>query len=165
MTRPSGCPGTLRGVAGVPAPDGAGPGPGRGRLIEAGTWAAVLGFAGTAIPAAAGVEAFDDAAVIVSLVWFFAALVVWLWALAAAAVRTAQGDDLAVGTLFLLEGRAPGRIRASLYGALGVCLAVAVGTAAANPFGVLVPMLPIGCIGLWGARHQVFPPRRTGGAR
>lgn len=138
---------------------------GRGRLIEVGSWASVAVFAATAVPAALGSEPFDDAAVTVTLVSFFAAMVVWLWALAAAAVRTAQGDDLAVGTLFLLEGPVPRRIRWSLYGALGVCIAVAVVTAAANPFGVLVPMLPIGWIGLWGARHQTFPPRRDVGAR
>jgi hypothetical protein len=25
----------------------------------------------------------------------------------------------------------------------------------------LVPMLPLGLIGLWGARHGTFPPRPT----
>ena len=40
----------------------------------------------------------------------------------------------------------------------------------ANPFGVLVPMLPMGLAGLWGARHGVYPPRpapakKTGGRR
>ena len=38
---------------------------------------------------------------------------------------------------------------------------VAAATAAAEPFGILVPMLPLGLLGLWGARHGVFPPRRT----
>ena len=28
-------------------------------------------------------------------------------------------------------------------------------------FSVLVPMYPLGLIGLWGARHGTFPPRRT----
>lgn len=134
---------------------------GRGRAIEVVAWAGNLVFAATAVPAALGVDAFDDAAVAVCLALFFLSLVVWAWALGAAVVRTAGGDDVAVTTLFLVEGRAPGRIRWSLYGALAVCLAVTVATAAANPFGVLVPMLPLGLIGLWGARHQVYPPRRN----
>jgi len=37
---------------------------------------------------------------------------------------------------------------------------VTAATALAEPFGVLVPMLPLGLLGLWGARHGVFPPRR-----
>jgi hypothetical protein len=60
-----------------------------------------------------------------------------------------------------MEGPVPARVRWSLYGALLVCVAITVGTAAANPFGVLVPMFPLGLIGLWGARHGTFPPRRT----
>lgn len=130
-------------------------------MIEALTWAANVIFALTAVPAALGVDAFDDAAVVVALGLFFASLLVWTWALVVAAARTAQGDDVAVTTLFLIEGRVPTRIRWSLYGALLVCLAITVATAAANPFGVLVPMLPLGFIGLWGARHQTYPPRRN----
>jgi hypothetical protein len=40
-----------------------------------------------------------------------------------------------------------------------VCLAITVATAAWDPFGVLVPMLPIGLAGMWAARYGVFPPR------
>ena len=36
---------------------------------------------------------------------------------------------------------------------------IAAGTAAWEPFGVLVPMLPIGLAGIWAARHGTFPPR------
>jgi hypothetical protein len=38
-------------------------------------------------------------------------------------------------------------------------MAITVGTAASEPFGVLVPMLPIGLAGVWAARYGVFPPR------
>lgn len=134
-------------------------------MIELLTWAANVVFALTAIPAALGADAFDDAAVVVALGLFFVSLLVWTWALVVAALRTAQGDDVAVTTLFLIEGRVPTRIRWSLYGALLVCLAITVATAAVNPFGVLVPMLPLGFIGLWGARHQTYPPRRNVGSR
>jgi hypothetical protein len=132
---------------------------GRGIVVASGVGDAV--FAVTAIPAALGVDAFDDPAVVVALLLFFASLVVWCWALGLAAVRTTRGDDVQVMSLFLLEGRAPARARWLLYGSFLVCLAVTVGTAAANPFGVLVPMYPLGLVGLWGARRGVYPPRRT----
>ena len=41
-----------------------------------------------------------------------------------------------------------------------VSVIVALATAWANPSGTLVPMLPLGLAGLWGARHGVFPARR-----
>jgi len=40
-----------------------------------------------------------------------------------------------------------------------VCLAIAAATVVAEPFGVLVPMLPPGLAGMWAARHGQFPPR------
>ena len=132
-----------------------------GRGIVVASWVGDAMFAVTAIPAALGVDAFDDPAVVVALLLFFASLVVWCWALGLAAVRTTRGDDVQVMSLFLLEGRAPARARWLLYGSFLVCLAVTVGTAAANPFGVLVPMYPLGLVGLWGARHGVYPPRKT----
>ena len=132
-----------------------------GRGIVVASWVGDVLFAVTAIPAALGVDAFDDPAVVVALLLFFVALVVWCWALGLAAVRTTRGDDVQVMSLFLLEGRAPARARWLLYGSFLVCLAVTVGTAAANPFGVLVPMYPLGLVGLWGARHGVYPPRKT----
>jgi hypothetical protein len=132
-----------------------------GRGIVVASWVGDALFAVTAIPAALGVDAVDDAAVVVALLLFFASLVIWCWALGLAAVRTTRGDDVQVMSLFLLEGRVPARARWLLYGSFLVCLAVTVGTAAANPFGVLVPMYPLGLVGLWGARHGVYPPRRT----
>lgn len=132
-----------------------------GQWIVRGAWVGNVVFAVTAIPAALGVDAFDDPAVVVALGLFFVSLVVWCWALGAAVARTTHGDDVQVTTLFLMEGPAPKRVRWSLYGALLVCVAITVGTAAANPFGVLVPMYSLGLTGLWGARHGVYPPRRT----
>jgi len=138
---------------------------GRGRAIEGVAWAGDVVFALTAIPAALGVGALEDPAIAVCLALFFVSLAVWTWALGAAAVRTAGGDDISVFTLFLIEGRVPRRVRWSLYGAFLVCLAITVATAAVNPFGVLVPMLPLGLVGLWGARHQTYPRRRDFPAR
>ena len=137
----------------------------RVRWIELSAWSGNVVFALTAIPAVLGVEALEDPAIVVCLVLFFASLVIWTWALFAAFVRSARGDEVAVTTLFLLEGRVPTRARWSLYGAFAVCLAITAATAAFNPFGVLVPMYPLGLIGLWGARHGVFPPRRDVASR
>jgi len=133
----------------------------QGRGIVVASWIGDGLFAVTAIPVALGVDALDDPAVGVALLLFFASLVVWCWALGLAAVRTTRGDDVQVWSLFLLEGRVPARVRWLLYGSLVVCLAITVGTASANPFGVLVPMFPLGLVGLWGARHGVYPPRKS----
>jgi hypothetical protein len=132
-----------------------------GRGIVVASWIGDVLFAVTAIPVALGVEALDAPSVVVALLLFFASLVVWCWALGLAAVRTTRGDDVQVWSLFLLEGRVPARVRWLLYGSFVVCLAITVGTASANPFGVLVPMYPLGLVGLWGARHGVYPPRRS----
>ena len=133
--------------------------PGRGIIVA--SWVGDVLFAVTAIPVALGVDALDDPSVVVALLLFFTSLVVWCWALGLAAVRTTRGDDVQVWSLFLLEGRVPARVRWHLYGSFVVCLAITVGTASANPFGVLVPMFPLGLVGLWGARHGVYPPRKT----
>jgi len=125
------------------------------------SWIANLAFLATAAPAAAGVDAFDDAAVGMALVLFGISLFVWPWAFGRSFVRSAGGDDIAVASLFVTVGDAPRAVRWQLFGALAVCLVIVAATAANNPFGVLVPMLPLGLIGLWAARYGTFPPRRT----
>jgi hypothetical protein len=134
--------------------------PHAGRGIVVASWVGVALFAAAAVPAAAGVSAFDPVALGTALSLFFVGIVVWLWAFLAALVRSANGDDIAVGSLFLVEGAAPRRVRIRLYAALIVSVVVAAGTATSDAFGILVPMLPAGFIGFWGARHGVFPPRR-----
>lgn len=141
------------------------PRPAPGRSIEAASWAGNVVFAATAIPAAVGVAGLEDLAIVVCLGLFFGSLGVWTWALAAAFVRSARGDEVAVTTLFLLEGPVPRRARRSLYGAVAVALAITAATAASDPFGVLVPMYSLGLVGLWGARHGAFPPRADLGSR
>ncbi len=133
------------------------------RIIVA-SWVGDALFAVTAFPAAFGVEAFNVAAIGVALGLFAVSLVVWCWAFAVALARTTRGDDVVVGSMFLLQGPVPARVRWHLFGSLGVCLVVTAATAAGEPFGVLVPMLPLGLAGLWGARYGTFPPRRTSGA-
>ncbi len=134
--------------------------PERGERIVVVSWVANALFAVTAIPAALGVSAFDVPAIAVALGLFAISLGVWCWAFAVALARTTRGDDVVVASMFLVQGPAPRRVRVHLFGSLAVCIAVTAGTALAEPFGVLVPMLPLGLLGLWGARHGVFPPRR-----
>jgi hypothetical protein len=124
------------------------------------SWASVALFAGVAIPAAAGVSALDAVALATAVTLFLVGIVVWLWAFLAAVVRSADGDDIVVASLFLVQGSAPRAVRVQLYAALTVSVLLAAGTAPSDAFGILVPMLPIGFIGLWGARYGVFPPRR-----
>ena len=136
------------------------------RILQA-AWASTLVFAVTGIPSALGVGALERTSVWVDVVLFCVSLPVWAYALVAAARRTARGDDISVASLFLLRRPAPRSVRRHLLGALGVCLATSAVTAEANPFGVLVPMLPLGLAGLWGARHGTYPARqaRNGNAR
>lgn len=133
-----------------------------GRWIIVASWVANVVFAVTAIPAAAGVEPFDAPAIAISLILFLVGIGVWIWAFGTALVRSANGDEIVVANLFLVQGEVPRRVRFHLLGSGIVCLVIAAGTAVAEPFGVLVPMLPLACAGLWGARHGRFPPRRDG---
>jgi hypothetical protein len=131
-----------------------------GRSIVVTAWVSVALFAVVAVPAAAGASALDGAALATALTLFLVGIVVWLWAFLAAVVRSADGDDIVVASLFLVQGPAPRPVRIQLYAALALSVALAAGTGVSDAFGFLVPMLPIGLIGLWGARHGVFPPRR-----
>jgi hypothetical protein len=108
------------------------------------------------------VDAFDPVAVGICVGLFLGSLPVWVYALGLAIVRSGRGDDIAVANLFFLQGSAPAEVRKQLLGAFAASIAVAIATAWANPFSVLVPMLPLGLVGLWGARHGTFPPRRVG---
>src|SRR4249919_3553114 len=130
-----------------------------GRAIIRASCATNVVFALTALPVAAGVESVEAVAIVTALALFVISLVVWGWAFAVAVARSARGENVVVGNLFLLEGRAPKPVRLHLFGSLGVCLVITAISASADPFGVLVPMLPVGLIGLWGARHGVYGPR------
>jgi hypothetical protein len=128
------------------------------RIIRS-SWIVNVVFALSAAPFALGVGALEPLAVGTALALFAVSLVVWVWAFSVAVVRSSRGDDIAVGNLFLFEGQVPPGVRKQLFWSVGVCLAITTITASANPFGVLVPMLPVGLIGLWGAKHGVFKIR------
>jgi hypothetical protein len=136
------------------------PVPEQGRAILRFGWAADVVFGLTAIPAAiVGGDALDALAIGVSLVLFFIACGVFLYAFGVGIARTTRGDNVAVANLFFLQGSAPRRVKQQFLWMFLVCLAIAAATVVAEPFSVLVPMLPPGLAGMWAARHGQFPPR------
>jgi hypothetical protein len=132
--------------------------PGRG-IVRAG-WLANVAFAATAIPAAV---TSDDTvvavAVAVALLLFLAAIATYVYAFAVAVARTTRGDNVAVANLFFLQGSAPRAVQRDFLWMFLACVAITAGTVVWEPFGVLVPMLPIGLAGTWAARYGRFPPR------
>jgi hypothetical protein len=144
-------------VASLASVDGA---PREPRRIVAWSWATTAGFAVTAGPVAFGASSLEGVAIGVSLTLFALSLGVWAYAFGLAVVRSARGDDITVPALFFLSsGAAPVGIRRQLLGALAVSVAIAIGTVKANPFSALVPMLTLGFVGLWAARHGSFASR------
>lgn len=127
------------------------------------SWASDALFAVTAVPAAAGVTALRGAALAVALTLFVAGIIVWMWAFGVALARNTRGDDIVVSSLFLAQGPVPRTVRYQLYGAVGVSVVLAAATGTTDAFGILAPMLPVGLVGLWGARHGEFPPRKDRG--
>jgi hypothetical protein len=131
----------------------------QGRTIVASGWVANLVFAATAIPVALGADDLLGLAIGVALLLFLVSVGLFVYAFAVALARSSRGDNVAVANLFFLQGSAPKPVRRRFLWMFLVCLAIAVGTAAWEPFGVLVPMLPVGLAGVWAARYGVFPPR------
>lgn len=106
--------------------------------------------------------------VVVSLVSFAGGLVAFLGAYAVA-VNRSRTDAIGMGGLFFLADSAPPPVRQRMLGLWVAQLVVAVVVASvriytAVAFALLAPMLGIGLMGLWGARHGAFPPRRVKGA-
>jgi hypothetical protein len=131
-----------------------------GKRIVVTSWAGVALFAVTAVPAALGAPGFDVAALVVDVALFLAGIAVFFWAFAVALVRNAHGDDIVVSSLFLIQGPVPRPVRRQLFAALALTVVIAGATGTADAFGILVPMFPLGLVGLWGARYGEFPPRR-----
>lgn len=131
----------------------------QGRGIIWSGWIANVVFAVTAIPVAAGVDDLLGVAIGTALVLFLISVGVFVYAFLLALARSSRGDDVAVANLFFLQGSAPKPIKRQFLWMFVVSLAVAAGTAAWEPFGVLVPMLPLGLAGMWAGRYGVFPPR------
>jgi len=131
-----------------------------GKAIVVASWSTLFVFAIVAVGDAAGIHALNTPATVVSVALFVASLPIWIYAFGLALVRSSRGDDIVVGSWVFLTPSAPKEQRRQLLGATGVSIVVALATAWANPFSVLVPMLPLGFAALWGARHGVYPARR-----
>jgi hypothetical protein len=130
-----------------------------GRGIVWTGWIANVVFLVTAVPSAAGVDAFEGPAIVVALALFFLSLGVFVYAFVLAAARSADGDNVAVANLFFLQGSTPRPVQLQFLAMFLVCTVIACATVAWAPFGILVPMLPVGLAGLWAARYGAFPPR------
>jgi len=127
------------------------------RLVEISLAGTVL-FAATVLPAAAGVDAFQVPAAVVSLVLFGVSIPLALHALARAALRTArQEEQIGVGGLFFLQGSAPKPVRWLLLTSLATSVVVCIVAAAREPFGILQPVFPLSLTAEWGARYGTFP--------
>jgi hypothetical protein len=114
--------------------------------------------------AAAWPDTFLPLSVPVDLVLFAAGCGAFLWAYVLAIGRSRYETITMGGLFFLGEGVAPPGVTRLLRGAFGVQVVVAVTAAAVRPFtalafSVLVPMLGLGLMALWAARHGRFPAK------
>ena len=130
-----------------------------GRAILQTGWAANALFGVTAVPVAAGLNSLIGAAIGVALFLFLVAIGAFVYAFGLGVARTTRGDNVAVSNLFFLQGSAPRPVQRQFVLLFVACLAVTAGTVAWEPFGVLVPMLPLSLAGVWAARYGTFPPR------
>ena len=133
--------------------------PAGGPIVVVG-WVANALFLVTAVPAViTDSDTVEAVAIATALVLFFLGMGAFTYAFAVAVARTTRGDNVVVANLFFLEGSAPRSVRREFLSLFLVSLVIAAATAAWEPFGVLVPVLPIGLAGTWAARHGTFPPR------
>lgn len=80
------------------------------------------------------------------------------------ALDRSRVEIIALGSLYGLSGSAPPVVRRHLLGSLAVQVVVSIAAASVRPFtavafGILVPMLGLGIVGMWAARHGAFEPR------
>jgi hypothetical protein len=137
-------------------------GPGGGALVAANRWftwvfAAWSLLAVLVRPTRVALAGVDVAALVVGCVLYLVAY--------ATAVARSRTDAIGLGALFFLtDGAAPAAVRRSFWLWTSVQVVVGLAAAAARPFtpvafGVLAPIVGLGLMGLWGARHGVFPER------
>lgn len=133
---------------------------GEGGPIERATWAATAIFAVTAMVAVFSEGAPRTIAATVALVFFGIGCATFLVAFAVGVGRS-RTEQVGLGGLFFLVGTAPANVRRSLRAAVVAQSAIALVTASMRvytslAFGVLVPVLGLGLMGLWGARNGTF---------
>jgi hypothetical protein len=143
-----------------------GPVAGTDLICRVAVWATGI-FVVVSLLAAAWPDTFLPLSVPVDLVLFAAGCGAFLWAYALAIGRSRYDTVTMAGLFFLSEGVAPSDVTRLLRGALAVQVVVAVAAASVRPFtalafSVLVPMLGLGLMALWAARHGRFPARAPG---
>jgi hypothetical protein len=135
-------------------------------IVRLDVWLTAV-FTVVSVAAAIVPDPLQYVAVPLDLALFVVGCATFLWAYAVAIGRS-RYDALTMGGVFFLGDKvAPAPVARTLRVALGVQVVVAVGVAAARPFtalafGVLVPMLGLGLMALWGARHGRFPAKESG---
>jgi hypothetical protein len=136
------------------------PDAGRDLICRLAIWATGVFVVASAL-AAAWPDTFLPLSVPVDLVLFAVGCGAFLWAYALAIGRSRYETITMSGLFFLGDDAAPPQVTRLLRGALGVQVVVAVTAAALRPFtalafSVLVPMLGLGLMALWAARHGRF---------
>ena len=132
-------------------------------IVRLDVWATAV-FAVVSVAAAVVPDPLQYVAVPLDLVLFAVGCGAFLWAYAVAIGRS-RYEALTMGGVFFPGTEvAPSRVVRTLRLALASQVVVAVAVASVRPFtalafGVLVPMLGLGLMALWGARHGRFPAK------
>lgn len=132
-------------------------------------------FAGTGVlVVAAGVgvispDRWSGLTAVASGVLFAVGVVAFLYGYAVGVVRSAD-EQVGLAGLFFLSGTAPRVIRFRMRIAFVAQIVIATAAASIRPytavaFAVLAPMLGLGLMSAWGARHGVFFAKDSSGSR
>ena len=102
----------------------------------------------------------------VSGLLFAVGVVLFLWGYAVGVARS-RDEEITLGGLFFLSGTAPKVVRFRLRLSFLAQVAIAVVAASVRPytavaFAVLAPMLGLGAMAMWGARHGAFAVKDEG---
>jgi hypothetical protein len=133
------------------------------RIVRFDVWASAV-FGAVSVAAAVLPDPLAYVAVPLAVALFLLGSAAFLWAYAVAIGRS-RYEVVTMGGVFFLGGEvAPARVARTLRWALAAQVVVAVAVASARPFTalaatVLVPVLGLGLMALWGARHGRFPAR------
>lgn len=145
----------------LPPDDGRGEG-----IVRLDLWATVA-FVVVSAAAAAVPDPLVWVSVPLDLALFAVGSGAFLWAYAVAIGRSRYEALTMGGVFFLGAPAAPTRVTRTFRVLLAVQVVVSVVAAAVRPFtplafSVLAPMLGLGLMALWGARHGTFAPKADG---
>lgn len=125
-----------------------------------------LSFAGTGVLLVAGAvgagspDRWGGMTAVISGVLFAVGVIAFLYGYAIGVVRSAE-EKVTMGGLFFLSGTAPRVVRFRMRIAFAAQVVISTAVAAIRPytsvaFTVLAPMLGLGLMAAWAARHGVF---------